>query len=200
VIWLAGHAALEISLSRGLAVETNDLAGKFHRKVTSLRVPQIYCKVLITTPSGRHNWLEAAQFAFDANLDIYSAPAGWRESGRVQADFIRSQDVLTGRAKLLFDMSPLKHDDGMSVAFTLSTPNYHMQPGLVRSLHKNGLFLPRPRLSKPVVLDRAASKQNPRGETGSPPDMQRRWSHQHHLSDSDGEEGVSEADRDARLA
>ena len=73
-----------------------------------------------------------------------------------------------------------------------------MQPGLVRSLHKNGLLLPQPRLSKPVVLNRAASERKPHSEMGNP-DMQRRWPHQH-LSDSDGEEGVSEADRDARLA
>jgi hypothetical protein len=112
--WLAGHAALEVTLSRGLVLEMNDLAGKYHRKVTSLRVPQICLKVLITTPSGRHTWLEAAQFASDANLDIYSAPAGWRESGRLQADFVRTQDVLTGRAKFLFDASLLKHRDGTS--------------------------------------------------------------------------------------
>jgi hypothetical protein len=114
-IWLAGHAALEVSLSRGLTLEMNDLAGRFHRKVTSFRVPRVCLKVLITLPSGRHSWLEAAHFESDANLDIYSAPAGWRESGRVQADYIRTQDVMTGRAKFLFDASPVKHSDGASV-------------------------------------------------------------------------------------
>jgi len=111
-IWLAGHAALEVSLPCGLSLEMNDLAGTYYRRVTSLRVPQVCLKVLITTPSGRHTWLEAAQFASDASLDIYSAPAGWRESGRVQADHILSQDVLTGRAKFLFDTLPLKRDSG----------------------------------------------------------------------------------------
>jgi hypothetical protein len=178
----------------------NDLAGKFHRKVTSLRVPQICLKVLITTPSGRHSWLEAAQFASDANFDIYSAPAGWQESVRVQADYIRTQDALTGRAKFLSDAS-LRHNEGSSVTSILSISVIDMQWGLVRGLHKNGLLLPRPRLSKPVVPHRADRRQKPRSETGdAAPDMQRGWSHQHHLSDSDGEEGVSEADRDARLA
>jgi hypothetical protein len=95
-------------------VETNDLAGKFHRKVTSLCVPEVCLKILITSPSGRQSWLEAAQFVSDANLDIYAAPAGWGELGRVQEDYIRTQDNLTGRAKLLLD-SLLKHNDGMSI-------------------------------------------------------------------------------------
>jgi hypothetical protein len=125
--WLAGHAALEVSLPRGLSLEMNDLAGTYYRKVTSLRVPQICLKVLITTPSGRHTWLEAAQFASDGNLDIYSAPAGWRESGRVQADYIRSQDILTGRARFLFDALPLKHSDSASMLLTLLPSNSNMQ-------------------------------------------------------------------------
>lgn len=118
--WLAGHTALEVSFSRGLVLEMNDLAGKFHRKVTSLRVPQICVKILITASSGRHSWLEAARFASDANLDIYSAPAGWRESGRVQAEYIRTQDAITGRAKFLFDRASRKYDDGSSVISTLN--------------------------------------------------------------------------------
>jgi hypothetical protein len=100
----------------------NDLSGQFHRKMTSLRVPHVCFKVLITAPSGHHSWLEAAYFASDAYLDIYSAPAGWRESGRVQADYVRAQDVLTGRAKFLFNVSPLKHNDGMFV-FHISLPS-----------------------------------------------------------------------------
>jgi hypothetical protein len=119
-IWLAGHAALEVSLSRGLALEMNDLAGRFHRKVTNLRIPQIYFKILITASSGRHSWLEAARFASDANLDIYSAPNGWRESGREQAEYIRAQDAVTGRAKFLFDGASLKYDNGSSVISTFS--------------------------------------------------------------------------------
>lgn len=111
--WLAGHAALEVALPHGLALETNDLTGQFHRKVASFRVPQIYLKLFITTLSGHHSWLEAAQFVFDANLDIYSAPARWQESGRVQADYIRTQDLSTSRGRFLFNLSPFKHDDGM---------------------------------------------------------------------------------------
>jgi hypothetical protein len=199
--WLAGHAALEVSLPRGLSLEMNDLAGTYYRKMTSLRVPQICLKVLITTPSGRHTWLEAAQFASDANLDIYSAPAGWRESRSVQADYIRSQDVLTGRAKFLFDALPLKHSDSASMPLTLSPSNLICNS--VHGLHKNGLLLPRPRPrpSKPVAICRADTKQKPPNETEDTTlGMQPRWSDRSHLSDSDGEEGVSEADRDARLA
>lgn len=109
--WFAGNAAVHASITRGLTLEMNDLAGEFHRKVTSLRIPDVCLKILITTPSG-HNWLEAARFSSDANLDIYSAPIGWRESGRAQAEFIRAQDILTGRAKFLFGDPQFQPKDG----------------------------------------------------------------------------------------
>lgn len=64
-------------------------------------------------------------------------------------------------------------------------------------LHKNGILLPRPQLSKPVSVGTNRELRSKTGNTVS--GMQRLWSHPR-LSDSDGEEGVSEADRDARLA
>jgi hypothetical protein len=120
VTWLAGHAALEVSLSRGLKLDINDLAGKFYRKMTSLRIPHLCVKALITTVSGRKSWLEAAQFSSDANLDIYSAPVGWQESGRAQTDFIRTRDILTVRAKFMLDKSRLDRIDGMFRVSTFS--------------------------------------------------------------------------------
>jgi hypothetical protein len=116
VTWLAGHVALEIGLPHGLTLAVNDLAGKLHRKVTSLRIPRICLKVLITA-SGRHSWLEAAHFSSDASVDMYSAPAGWTKSARAQADFVRTQDILTGRAKFMFRTSAFGGSDGM---FTVS--------------------------------------------------------------------------------
>jgi hypothetical protein len=64
---------------------------------------------------------------------------------------------------------------------------------LVGGLHKNGLHLPRPRL-----FDHARKTESYRDV--SVLNEQRHWSHPPHLSDSDGEENVLEADRDARLA
>lgn len=97
-----------------MVLEMNDLASKRYRKVTTLRVPQANIKVLITTSTGLQSWLEAANFSGDANLDVYSAPTGWQESARKQEEYIRVQDILTGRAKFLFDKLLLQRSDRMS--------------------------------------------------------------------------------------
>lgn len=195
VTWLAGYAAVEVSLSRGLTLDMNDLAGKYHRKVTSIRVPHISLKILVTSPSGRHNWLEAAHFTSDANLDIYSAPAGWQESARRQAEFIATQDVPTGRARLMKES--LLGDGELRVPITLSP----LMINTVRGYHKNGLYLPQPRLSRTPDARAPGGRRMPRGQVEDKEyDRPRRRHGPSHVSDSDGEEGVSEADRDARLA
>lgn len=113
VTWLAGQAAIEAMLSRGMTLEMNDLASKRYRKVISLRVPQANIKVLITTSTSLQNWLETAGFSGDANVDIYLAPVGWQESARIQEEYIRAQDILTGRANFLFDKLLLQRSDRM---------------------------------------------------------------------------------------
>lgn len=71
----------------------------------------------------------------------------------------------------------------------------------VPSLHKNGLYLSQPRLSGGVIINQVDSNRGPKNSSmDSPVDQVQHWPHLPHLSDSDGEEGVSEADRDARLA
>lgn len=102
VTWKAGHASLVISLPRGLKLNTNDLGGQFHRKLTSLRVPQVFVKILLASQSEQSSWLEAAEFAGDGHLDIYSSPAGWQEKAQEQAEFIEQEDSLTGRATRMF--------------------------------------------------------------------------------------------------
>lgn len=111
--WITGNAALEVCLSKGLTLALNDFAGKSYRKVTSLRVPRVCLKALVSTSTSRQNWLEAARYVSDANLDIYSAPQDWQESARFQAKFIQAQDALTGRAKVLFDNFRLDRNSGM---------------------------------------------------------------------------------------
>lgn len=38
----------------------------------------------------------------DANLDVYSAPPGWREKAQQQTAFVARQDALTLRARFLY--------------------------------------------------------------------------------------------------
>lgn len=101
LIWLAGSTAVDLTIPCGITLNTNDLAGDFYRKVTSIQIPTIVLKVLVTNVTRPRSWLEAAHATLDVNVDIYSAPAGWRETSRMQEEFIRVQDAPTGRAKLM---------------------------------------------------------------------------------------------------
>lgn len=70
---------------------------------------------------------------------------------------------------------------------------------LVRGSHKNGLHLPQPRLSAVPVGSFTHAHRNTHDNMPSPP-VEKRWRRSPQLSDSEGEEVISEADRDARLA
>lgn len=192
--WLAGNAAVEIAVSSGVTLETNDLASDFYRKVMSICIPQVTLKVLVTNNVQHRSWLEAVDAKLDVNIDLYSAPAGWRESARLQNEFIKIQDVPTGRAKLMKES--WLHD--CKLLYALHCPAAHLVSG--RGNHKNGLHLPQPRLSRKVE---AREKRQPglsRQGDGHERDTSQLRGHSSRVSDSDGEEGVSEADRDARLA
>jgi hypothetical protein len=103
VTWVAGHAAVALSFPEGLKLSSNDRPGRFHRKSFSLSVPKVSTKVLVTGGSESNTWLEAAELVADAYLDMYLSPLGWRDSAQAQADFVQSQDGLTGRARLMFE-------------------------------------------------------------------------------------------------
>jgi hypothetical protein len=188
-----------LSFSSGLNIASNDAGGQFHRKLTSLRLPSVSVKVFLTSSWECNRWLEAAELVADGYLDIYSSPCGWREMAQAQAVFIDAQDQLTGRAKRIFRVLQ-PHDGATSGDFRSIYLSIFLTPPLGRTTHRNGLYLPQPTLS---------SLTSPR-EVVVPPKSPRhmndeqerpwRWSKLSHLSESDGEEGVSEADRDARLA
>lgn len=102
VIWLADSVALELLLPRGLRIDTNDLAGQSHGKVQSIRVPHAALRMLLANDSSTVAWSEALEFVADANIDMYSAPPGWREKARVQSEFLAEQDSHTGRAIFMY--------------------------------------------------------------------------------------------------
>jgi hypothetical protein len=91
-----------ISLPQGVKVDTNDLGGRYHRKVTSLRIPEAVIKVLLAVSSESNRWLEAAEVIADAFLDIYASPRGYRDMTRAQTAFVEEQDRLTSRARRMF--------------------------------------------------------------------------------------------------
>ncbi len=101
-MWSVEGAVVEFTLPKGLRLDSNDTAGKTFRKVTGIRLPEATAKLLLASKQDRTRWLEAADAHFDADIDIYSSPPGWRESARLQTEFVAAQDTLTGRAKILY--------------------------------------------------------------------------------------------------
>lgn len=102
--WNAGNACLVISLDDGLKIDSNDRGGLMFRKNTSVRVPRISFRALLSPDvvNFRRHWFEAAEAMTDIYMDIYSAPKGWKDLSRAQSTFVREQDAPTGRAKRMF--------------------------------------------------------------------------------------------------
>ncbi|KAG6911117.1 hypothetical protein DXG01_003857 [Tephrocybe rancida] len=184
MIWRAGHAALVIDLPQGIKADSNDLGGRHHRKATSLQIAEICTKLLLTSSLHGGRWLEAMKFTADAYLDIYSAPYGYREKAQSQISYIEEQDRLTGRARRM--VASLKSQNATESSSDCDSSQFLP--------HKNGMYLPNPKLPDCRIKGSQAFGQA-RVETAR---KQRRSVAQ--LSDSDAEEGISEADRDARLA
>jgi hypothetical protein len=106
ITWRAGNAALILSLPCGVKVDSNDLGGLYYRKITSLRIPEIRIKILLTPVLKSNRWLEAAEIVADAFLDIYASPLGYRDMAQAQLAYVEEQDRPTGRAQRMF--SPLR--------------------------------------------------------------------------------------------
>ncbi|KAF8633289.1 hypothetical protein AX17_004464 [Amanita inopinata Kibby_2008] len=179
--WKTDRAALSVLMTQGLKIDTNDLGSQFHQKLNSVRIPSITTRVLTSGKQERLPWLEAAAFESNVFLDVYMGPRRHKEHTRDQVSFILDQDRLTGRAKRMFG-NYLRSQSYLSDEKT----------------HMGGVFLPQPAV--------------PNTGCGTQSDQERRSrkapyaSHSlHHanmldFSDSDGETGISEAERDARLA
>ncbi|KAG2150597.1 hypothetical protein DEU56DRAFT_37144 [Suillus clintonianus] len=186
--WSAGATAVNLSLPSGLSVHTNDLEGQFCGKLTSVRLPIASLKILLSSRDSKTIWCEAADLSTDINLDIYRSPKTRNPS---QMDFIKGQDELTHRAQYLLDE--------VERARSASLPDNWQLPQRTRSgHHRNGFYLPPPRLpyfcrAKPHPLVPPTSVPHSKNTTAW-------WPRLSYLSESDGEENISEADRDARLA
>ena len=160
----------------GLKVDANDLGSQDHQRVTSLRIPDIIVKLLVSGKQDRSPWLEAAAFETHVSMDMYSAPRQHRSHTRKQTAFIHEQDAQTGRAQRMLGHY-LRGGDAATE----------------EQVYMNNVFLP-----QPTVPDLSNGTRSHKG-------MFRRASHNQPImlpetSDSDAETGVSEAERDARLA
>ncbi|KAL0956539.1 hypothetical protein HGRIS_002680 [Hohenbuehelia grisea] len=171
VVWRANAAALALIVPTGLTINLNDQPGQYHRKVTSIRLPELQIKLL---HACKQSWTEVAAVSGDVYLDIYAVPHGWKDSALAQEKFVKEQDALTRRAARMLGGAEIS-----------------------KVRHKGGVYLPQPRIARPrkANSDNASPRRVSRSHLGSG-----RWQKLSDLSESDVEEGVSEATRDARLA
>ncbi|KAG5648496.1 hypothetical protein DXG03_003107 [Asterophora parasitica] len=196
ITWRAGQAALVITLSRGINVDNNDVGGRYHRKATRLRIAEISVKVLLATSLHGGRWLEAMELTADAYLDIYSAPLGFRRLSQAQIAYIEEQDHSTGRARKMFSTLASRMTEPPSKHFLPNSTRGLLTSIAGATLHKNGVYLPHPTLPNRQHTPEAAGPSQPARKERVPDS----WANLAHLSESDAEEGISEADRDARLA
>jgi hypothetical protein len=149
ITWKAGHTAAVFNVPSGLVLDINDLGGEFYRTLTSIAVPMASVKILLTSLSEKHHWLEAADIACDANLDIYSSPVNWHQKEKDQAQFVEEQDRQTQRAKRFLAALRSK-DEYASSKFTENLHSKLIDCFIVKKLrHFHQLYLHQPLLSTP---------------------------------------------------
>ncbi|PFH51536.1 hypothetical protein AMATHDRAFT_74889 [Amanita thiersii Skay4041] len=188
ITWQTNRAALAIGIPKGVVVNTNDLGSQYHQKLISLRVPSIIIKALLRSKQERAPWLEAAILETNVYLDTYLAPRGFRDHTQRQIAFIREQDQLSGRAHQMFGPCLRSQTGGQK--------GHSFNDSMILS-HMNGVFLPQPIVPDPSHRLHATKETNvSRTASYIPHDLR----HDPSVSDSDGETGISEAERDARLA
>lgn len=183
---LAGAAAVDLDVPRGLTLHTNDLQGQLCGKFLSLRLPLVSVKALVTLDTSRKSWSEAAAMDFDIALDSFTCP---KTSHEPQSTFLHQQDLLTQRAQhLLSQLTEAR------VSFW-GKPHVSGRSGRrpPHRVHRNDLYLP------PLILPRFSRVQHSSVQRQQYPSPLPRWSQLSYLSESEGE-NISEVDRDARLA
>ncbi|KAF8135489.1 hypothetical protein EV363DRAFT_1395990 [Boletus edulis] len=173
---LAGAAALDLDVPKGLTLHTNDLQGQLCGKLLSLRLPHASAKALVTSGASRRSWSEAAAMDFDITLDSFTCP---KTDHGPQSTFLHDQDFLTRRVQYL--LSQLTE---AQVSFG-AKPHASWRAGRRRPphrVHRNDLYLP------PLILPRFNRIQSSSVQRQQQyPSPLLRWSQLSHLSESDGE-------------
>ncbi|KAG9009804.1 hypothetical protein FRB93_005075 [Tulasnella sp. JGI-2019a] len=119
------RTAIQLGLPQGLSLDFNNLAGKNHRKVTSIRIPRICGKALLQSPYRADDWAEVGTIDLDIFLDLYSSPHGWRASALEQLRFVLHQDANTRRLHFLYQLS---EDQGRNPKLETFLPTFGSIP------------------------------------------------------------------------
>ncbi|KIY46774.1 hypothetical protein FISHEDRAFT_46624 [Fistulina hepatica ATCC 64428] len=176
--WLAGNAAAVLSLPGGVHLQSNDHGGPLHRKLTSIQIPVVSTRLLLSSlHMKRTRWVEALSASTDLYVDMYSSPVGWRDLADAQAEFLREQDELTGRVKHMF------------AALNFSSTSSENPP-----FHANGVYIPHPYVTYGDMTRKGARPfPLPRQSQARLQVPARRWTTLSHISESE-REWISEYD------
>ncbi|GJJ06705.1 hypothetical protein Clacol_000901 [Clathrus columnatus] len=171
----AGKSVIQLFLQNGIKFDYNDLAGNYYKKMIELRIPTCVLRGLLKANIHPEQWYEASSISFDLAMDMYFSPAHWEDLAREQRDFIAAEDAPTRRAWFLYESPKDK-------------------PTFRTSGYKGGVHLPQPAFPGMKKRERKLSMVSQRYARQKPSLTI------HRTVDSDQDEHISEADRDARLA
>ncbi|KAI0093075.1 hypothetical protein BDY19DRAFT_882324 [Irpex rosettiformis] len=204
LVWQIDNAAAELSLPKGLRIDVNDVGGKFYKSVTSIRVPLAIAKLLVSQSVGASDWHEAMCARMDVNIDIYSAPPGWKEKAQAQMEFLVAQDSHTERVMFLYMPDEALPYDTLATGKMFSwIHEQFLILSLGRGLLDTQFYLPQVRIPKPYDSSSMIEQNKRQSRVVNPEYVPSPLALPHYLanhSESEGEDYVSEADRDARLA
>lgn len=184
ILWRAGCATAHVSVHKGLKFDYNDLAGQFHKKLTSIRLPHLSVKALLDY-NASNTWLEAAEVVTDVFLDIYSSPTGWHEMSAAQADFVWEQDRPTGRVDQLVNMLKTTRSVPGQWIPTSAFAITKSDPGIRK--HLKNVYMPQPTIPRQNAYSRRHYEHHPRSDIGPIDDVVQ-------SSESDGENPSGFAD------
>lgn len=190
-----GKTMVQLFLQDGVKFDYNDLAGNQYKKITEIRIPAGVLRGLLNPDTSTGQWFEAGSVFFDLAMDTYSSPAFWEDMARKQKDFISSQDSLTRRVWYLYE-SPGDHPASRTSGRPRNRACWELC-FIKRQLligYAGGIHLPQPALPGMRRSGRNVSTAS-QHHKHQQPSLTRRGA-----VDSDEDERMTEADRDARLA
>ncbi|WWC57636.1 uncharacterized protein I303_100168 [Kwoniella dejecticola CBS 10117] len=115
----SGDHGLSVEVPHGFSLDTSTMGTRAYSSMMGISLPEMTLNILERGP--RSSWQSVGFAKGGAAIDIYQAPAGWKEAVAQQQEFLRQEDKETSRIWFMYqDAKPFL------------------------SQHVNGLYLPQP--------------------------------------------------------
>ncbi|WVW81321.1 hypothetical protein I302_103312 [Kwoniella bestiolae CBS 10118] len=141
IMLTSGDSAISVEVPEGLSLDTSTLGTRSYSSMMGVLLPSLTVNILERGP--KRTWRLVGSAKAGAAIDIFKAPAGWKESVAQQQEFIRREDEETNRIWYMYQESkpPLEH-------------------------HVNGLYLPQP-MQQSSKDDESVNEESDRSTIGS---------------------------------